>query len=450
VSTESLNHHGSHRDLLWAPTDPVTRQRGIDAIIVPTMRHPANLEGAARLALALECTLVTLHSKEWTSAARAAQRLPLGLDLIAIDVPDMAQLRLPEWKTSRLLHGTVFARRTDISTKRNLGLVLSRLLGWSRILFLDDDITGLNPADVRRASGLLDTHSAVGLHVGGFPDHSVVCHAYRQAGGKQQAFIGGGALAVQVERSNSFFPDIYNEDWFFLLNEKRGLQPVAVTGQVLQDPYDPFRNADRARAEELGDVLAEGIYWLLDQDVPFTEADQAHWGRFLVKRKQFINHVLGMVQQDGELAPDERARRVVALKGSLGRLAHITPGLCENYLRAWMVDRQRWNRHLQKLHGQRRPFAGQRLHAVTALSRPGRPHLRVEMRTPDRGPAKPPRPPAPRRDGRPMPSLFPGPRIPRAAASAGSQAGRQATGPLTPDCLPSQASRRFTDGAVVF
>jgi hypothetical protein len=28
-------------------------------------------------------------------------------------------------------------------------------------------------------------------------------------------------------------------------------------------PYDLFRTPDRARAEELGDVLAEGIFWLL-------------------------------------------------------------------------------------------------------------------------------------------------------------------------------------------
>ena len=107
------------------------------------------------------------------------------------------------------------------------------------------------------------------MQIGGFPDHSVVCHAYRQAGGEQQSFIGGGALAVEVKRSKSFFPDIYNDDWFFLLDGSKWLQPIAVRGQVIQQPYDPFRTPDRARAEELGDVLAEGIYWLLDQDRSF-------------------------------------------------------------------------------------------------------------------------------------------------------------------------------------
>jgi len=381
-NTETQDHHDSHQDLLWA-ADDAGRRQGIDAIIVPTARPPAYLAQAAALAHALGCTLLTLHSTQWTSAAKAARRLPRDIDLLAIDIQDPAQLRLPSWETTRLLAPTVFKRRSDTSAKRNIALVLSRMLGWSRVLFLDDDITGLDPDDVRRASGLLDTYNAVGLHVGGFPDHSVVCHAYLQAGGSQQAFIGGGALAVHLERSTSFFPDIYNDDWFFLLDGGKGIQPVGVTGTVRQFPYDPFRNTDRARGEELGDVLAEGIYWLLDQGGSVTDADQAHWIRFLVRRRRFIERVLRMVEQQGTLESAERARRIAALKGSLGRLQLITPTLCEDYLRAWAADRQRWHRDLQKppIRGIQR-FAGpeRRHRALGALSRPGAPRLTWESR----------------------------------------------------------------------
>ncbi len=365
-STGTPDHHGSHRKLLWAPDDSSVPRRNVDAVIVPTARPPGYLAEAAALAGALQCTLVTLHSRQWTSAAEAAQRLPRSVDLIAIDVPAATHLRLPHWATSRLLAGTVFERRADLSLKRNLGLMLSRRLGWSRVLFLDDDITQLRPDDVQRASGLLDTHNAVGLHVGGFPDHSVVCHAYREAGGGQVAFIGGGALAVHVERSISFFPDIYNDDWFFLLDGDKGIQPVAVTGEVRQYPYDPFRNPDRARAEELGDVLAEGIYWLLDQDRSIVDADPAHWARFLGKRRQFILRVLKMVADDPAIEPADKRRRTAALKGSLGRLARISPELCESYLRAWQADRQQWHKFFQRL-----PVGEQRPQALAALSRPG-------------------------------------------------------------------------------
>jgi hypothetical protein len=370
---------------------------------VPTARPPAYLDQAGQLAESLNCPLVTLHSTKWTSAVRAAQRLPRTVDLIAIDVPDPAHLRLPRWETSRLLTGTVFARPTDLSAKRNIAVVLSRMLGWSRVLFLDDDITELNPDDVRRASGLLDMHNAVGLHVGGFPDHSVVCHAYLDAGGGQQSFIGGGALAVHLERNNSFFPDIYNEDWFFLLDGDKGIQSVGVTGAVKQYPYDPFRSPDRARAEELGDVLAEGVYWLLDQNKSIPDADRAHWARFLDKRKQFIGRVLRMVEQDGAIEAGDKERRVAALKGSLGRLALITPELCENYLRAWRVDRQSWYRHLQKAFVrdvQQLPADERRRQALASLSRPGVPLLNWQFGAQRR----PSRPTSMRAPLRPFPS----------------------------------------------
>ncbi len=377
-SGEATDHHGSHRDLLWVPEDLAVVRQDIDAVIVPTARPPVYLAHAAGLAQALDCPLVTLHSKQWTNAAKAAQRLSQSVDLIAMDIADPADLRLPAWETSRLLAGTVFARRTDLSAKRNLALMLSRMLGWSRIVFLDDDITRLNPADMRRASGLLGTHHAVGLNVNGFPDHSVVCHAYRDAGGQQQSFIGGGALVVQVDRSESFFPDIYNDDWFFLLDGEKSIQPTAVIGQVRQYPYDPFRNPDRARAQELGDVLAEGIYWLLDQGGSVMDADHAYWKGFLAKRRRFIERVMKMVESQA-LDSADRTRRVAALKGSLGRLTqHITPDLCTQYLQAWLTDRRRWHRHLARLPigyiGQL-PASQHRPHALEALSRPGRPQL---------------------------------------------------------------------------
>ena len=341
---EPADHHGSHRDLLGKAADSLMPHR-IDAVFVPTARPPAYLAEAAQLSAALDCPLVTMHSGKWTSAREAYHRLPARvpqgkLDLMSIDVPDAA-----------MLEGTLFARRSDQSIKRNLALMLARMLGWSRILFLDDDITELVPSDMCRASGLLDTHQAVGLHVGGFPDHSVVCHAYRKSGGEQQAFIGGGALVVAARRSTSFFPDIYNEDWFYLLDaDGKGLQSVTATGRVCQYPYDPFRTPDRARSEEFGDVLAEGIYWLLDQGQAITDASERHWYVFLAKRRKFIKRVIEMVEAH-DFEPGDKRRMVEALKGSLGRLARITPELCEAYLRAWAADRRSWQNHVERLPG---------------------------------------------------------------------------------------------------
>ncbi|HCU95395.1 MAG TPA: hypothetical protein DHU96_22865 [Actinobacteria bacterium] len=362
-------HHGSHRRLLWTADDSPSPQANVDAIIVPTVRPPAYLREAARVALLLDCPLVTLHSRKWTSAQQAALRLPPAVDLIAIDVPDRAQLRLPDLETSRLLAGTIFERRTDLSAKRNLALMLCYMLGWERVVFLDDDIRIPNAVDLRHAAGLLDTYNAVGLGIGGYPDNSVVCHAFRLAGGAQETFIGGGALAVEVKRNRSFFPDVYNDDWFYMLNAGKDLQPVATVGEVLQQPYDPFRNPDRARAEEFGDVLAEGTFWLLDQEKSAADADWRHWRDFLERRQRFIRHVLGMVV-GADIEPTEKARMVEALKAALGRLACIRPERCVDYLRALAADQDKWQHHVHHL-----PTSQPLDKALRSLSRKGTPPL---------------------------------------------------------------------------
>lgn len=351
ASAETGCHHGSHRALLRKPEANERHRVKIDAVIVPTVRHPANLTDAASLAISLGSPLVTLHSGKWTSAAVAARRLAKQTDLIAIDVPASARLRLPDFETARVLASTKFYRPADTSTKRNLGLMLCRMLGWKRIVFLDDDIVIPHPADLEVAAGLLDVHNIVGLFVDGYPDNSVVCHAYREAGGFQQSFIGGGAIVVETERTASFFPDIYNDDWFYMLDAE-GLQPVAVAdGSVIQRPYDPFHNPDRARAEELGDVLAEGVFWLLDQDKSILDADWRHWKDFLARRRTFINNVLRMVE-GAAIEPAEKRRMVEAVKAARGRLTLITPGLCRSYLRALAADRKLWQSHMESLAAQ--------------------------------------------------------------------------------------------------
>src|SRR5215469_4883488 len=221
---ETPDHHGSHRHLLWMPECSAPGK--IDAIIVPTVRHPLRLRTAKRLSAELGCTLLTLHSGKYTSAGAASARAEAAPPRhIAIDVPDMTALRLPDFETTRMTTGTLFGRRKDTSAKRNISLMLAYFLDWQRIAFLDDDIEVPNSRDLENAAGLLDTYNAVGLSIGGFPDNSVVCHAYSLIGGEQDSFIGGGALTVETTRNRSFFPDIYNEDLIYLPDPEKGLQP---------------------------------------------------------------------------------------------------------------------------------------------------------------------------------------------------------------------------------
>ncbi|MBF8188314.1 hypothetical protein ITP53_21780 [Nonomuraea sp. K274] len=346
------HHHGSHRNLADIFDQPsVPGGSGtVDAIVVPTIRHPRWLTHAGRLAAALGRPLVTLHSK-WSSAREAAAWMPPDVRFIAVDIGEAHGLNLPDFRTTALLKDTPFARPTDLGAKRNTGLLLARLMGWERIIFLDDDIVIGGHEEVTSAAALLEKYDVVGMHIGGYPDNSVVCHAHRFTGGHQESFVGGGALAVKTTCVPSFFPNIYNEDWFYLLGET-SLRPLAVTGNVRQRPYDPFDRPIRARDQELGDVLAEGIYWLLDgqRRTGWTGATEpAHWADFLARRKHFIEDVLGRVRRlPVDSAPNRHAMES-SLVAALGRLRLIDPALCVSYVKAWTEDRRRWADHFEKI-----------------------------------------------------------------------------------------------------
>ncbi|TMR95408.1 hypothetical protein [Nonomuraea basaltis] len=348
---QTEHHHGSHRHLAVETRLEPARSARVDAIVVPTIRHPRWLEHAINLATDLDCPLVTLHSGNWSGAALASAAMPAEVRYVMIDIGEVDRLNLPYFATTALLKGTLFERGTDLAPKRNLGLLLARLMNWRRIVFLDDDIEVSGHEEVRRAASLLDIYDMVGMRIGGFPDNSVVCHAHRATGGAQDSFIGGGALAVETTRNPSFFPNIYNEDWFYLLDDK-SLRMLAVTGEVRQRSYNPYDRPVRARDQEFGDVLAEGVYWLLDdgQSTDWQSAAHAdYWIGFLDKRRAFIEEVLRNVRglpADSEL---DRHAMKASLVAALGRLHRIEPEFCVAYIKAWAEDREAWRRHLDKI-----------------------------------------------------------------------------------------------------
>jgi hypothetical protein len=347
-SNQSEHHHGSHRGLLHAASSERSAQAQVDAIIVPTIREPRTTAHAIDLAKKLGCVLVALCSGRHTSADAVADLATAeGAEILAVDTDNLPADLLPRFATGTQVPDAGSRRHTDISLKRNLGLLIARLADWERVVFLDDDIEVPDPLDLRRAAALTDEYAGVGLNIRGYPDNSVVCHAYREAGGAQDVFVGGGALAVHSAAMSSFFPDIYNDDWFFLLGGD-GLRPTAVTGVAEQQVYDPFADDERARMEEFGDVLAEGLFWLLDEGRSLLDADVVYWRQYLAKRRRFIVETIDMVHAT-ETDIELRARKLSSLRTALNRSQHIRPDWCETYVHLWRSDRNIWQRHLDRL-----------------------------------------------------------------------------------------------------
>jgi hypothetical protein len=353
-------HHGSHLDLLESvPLNAVPPVNGapaelIGAIVVPTFRPARHLDHARELAADLGCRLVALCSGQ-AKAAEVIARSPRHAALTyAIDIPSPRTPALDSFETTRLGSVALGADQRDTALKRNLGLLLARSMGWDRIVFMDDDIIVDDPYDVARAAALTSRFDVVGQAVTGFPDNSVVCHARRDVGEYQKTFIGGGAMALRPALIDSFFPEVYNEDWLFLFDQDQ-LLTVASAGQVTQEEYDPYADPGRAGREEFGDCLAEGIYSRLDQkrasgqhpQLTDRDVDEAFWRAFLDDRRLVIDSIIERVPAIPADA-DRKVQMLRSLDAARDRLGTIRPAEYVDYLAAWKADREVWAGRLAK------------------------------------------------------------------------------------------------------
>jgi hypothetical protein len=344
-----IRQHGTHRELAGQgePGEgPWADALALDAIIVPGTRPAAYLDHAVTLARAAKCSLVILCS-HYLHTCEVKEYLDARSFRGAIVIELPAEYSHPLFDFRGLLSikdrlPPVCGKHvTDLSMKRNIGLVLAKMLGWQRIFFLDDDIRDISYPDLQRTVDMLDSFSAAGMWVTEFPDNSIVCHANRVTGGSQDVFVSGAALAVDCNYDTAFFPDIYNEDWFFFFDAaSKGMLGNSYL-KATQLYYYPFANAERAAWQEFGDVLAEGLYALVHLDLDVAEATSAYWKVFLEARRNFLEDTL--FRADGA-PPDMRDEIKASLKSALKCLRGITPDLCAQYVEAWRQDLEQWKR----------------------------------------------------------------------------------------------------------
>ena len=220
------------------------------------------------------------------------------------------------------------------------------MLGWERIFFLDDDIRDLDAIALLETVALLDGpqppehryHSA-GMQAPEFPDNSVVCHARRMTGEFQDIFVSGSALAVDCTVPFAFFPDIYNEDWLFFYKDAANGRLGSSEHTATQLRYDPFANPQRAEAEEFGDVIAEGLYAMLEEDLAAEHATAERWEQFLADRKRILNDI---IKHSDEAPREVREKMKHAVKIAGKCLAEIQPEMCVEYVTLWQNDLKRW------------------------------------------------------------------------------------------------------------
>jgi hypothetical protein len=350
IAAPSQSLRGVQQRRMWG-----SRAGQLDAIVVPASRPATLLEPAINLATRLGVFLVVLCSKQ-TRADEIAERASTspGLRALVVEIPkNWGHPDFPAETSSEAFRTANAGRASDLSAKRNIGLLLARLHGWNKIAFLDDDITISRLGNVARLAAQLDRHQVAGMIIRKHPDNSVVCHARRDAGLQQDVFLTGAALAVHCNSLPlSFFPDIYNEDWFFFAPQAAGRQLPRV-GYAKQPKYDPYASPDRARCEEFGDLLAEGLCALIadeDSSLPFGEqlrgATTAYWSRFIEARRQVLTEtktlLVGLLDKNG--ASGRASSAIASLEAAGSQLDKITADLCVNFIIAWREDLGDWQK----------------------------------------------------------------------------------------------------------
>jgi hypothetical protein len=352
---QRTSHAALSQDVSGAPAPPVRSRPGrLDAIVVPASRPASCLKPAIRLSAQLGVQLVVLCSKQ-TKGEQVAERVSTspGARALIVEIPERwSHPEFPTRTSDQVFRRANANRDSDLSAKRNIGLLLARLHGWNKIVFVDDDVTLSRTDNVARLAGQLDRYQVAGMIVWDYPDNSVVCHARRAAGIPQDVFLTGAVLAVHCNNLPlSFFPDIYNEDWFFFAREaaRRELRKVGLATQL---EYDPFASPDRARREEFGDLLAEGLFALMGQVDPSVRfgdqlraADKAYWSRFIEARHNVITEAMSMLRVAVERNGDHGrlSSALVSLAAAQNQLDHrITAEDCVSFVGAWQDDLEQW------------------------------------------------------------------------------------------------------------
>ena len=96
---------------------------------------------------------------------------------------------------------------------------------------------------------------------------------------------------MHCQRNSGFFPDIYYEDWLFFYDAASAGRLGTSRRKVTQLAYNPFADPQRAAWQEFGDVLAEGLYALLDFGISIEDVTGDHWSYFLDCRQRFLKQL---------------------------------------------------------------------------------------------------------------------------------------------------------------
>jgi hypothetical protein len=136
---------------------------------------------------------------------------------------------------------------------------------------------------------------------------------------------------------------VYNEDWLFFYQDAAKGRLGHPGHFATQLRYNPFEDPQRAAGQEFGDVIAEGLYALLEEELGAEQATEERWEQFLADRKRILEEIIA---RSDLAARDIQEDMRLAVQTALKCLGEIQPEMCADYVRRWRRDTEQWTKTL--------------------------------------------------------------------------------------------------------
>lgn len=177
----------------------------------------------------------------------------------------------------------------NLGYMRNFAMLYARHYKFSRILFMDDDITIDNQDVITSILLELNHYKLVGAEITGLVDDSILGHIATAMNIHDVRTLSGGFMAFNPLVTTNYFLNNYNEDWIWIFLEASDKQ-VLMTGHVCQALSNPMQDwEEKIRFQEFGEIVLEGV---LDvRQMPNREEtlqDVLFWERIIKERIQYI------------------------------------------------------------------------------------------------------------------------------------------------------------------
>jgi hypothetical protein len=177
----------------------------------------------------------------------------------------------------------------NLGIARNFALEHSTFRKYEKVLFIDDDISGVYEKIIEDGFSTLTKNCFVSCILKGVEDDSIVGHIAKEVGIVDDGpkMLSGGFLFLTPSSISHRFYNIYNEDWIMQLLEKEKERIIL--------PYDIWHHVDQKVKwtseqvifQEPGELVVEGLL----ENVKALTLDNTFWDNVLENRIIFIEGI---------------------------------------------------------------------------------------------------------------------------------------------------------------